>query len=65
MANPWISFLKSWRSKHKGVSLKDSMKQASSEYKKSKGASSSKVKKKTQKKTRGDSNATSKMTHNR
>ena len=34
MANPWISFLKSWRAKNKGVSLKDSMKQASSEYKK-------------------------------
>ena len=50
MSNPWISFLKSWRSKHKGVSLKDSMKQASSEYKKSKGASSSKVKKETRKK---------------
>ena len=49
MANKWITFLKSWRSKHKGVSLKDSMKQESSEYKKSKGVSSSKVKKKREK----------------
>ena len=42
MANAWISFLKTWRSKHKGVSLKDSMKRASAEYKKSKAPSSKK-----------------------
>ena len=35
MANKWISFLKSWRAKHKGVSLKDSMKKASVDYRKS------------------------------
>ena len=33
-ANRWVVFLKSWRAKHKGVSLSDSMKRASKEYKK-------------------------------
>ena len=47
MPNKWISFLKSWRAKNKGVSLKDAMKRASADYKKS-GASSKK--KKTKKK---------------
>ena len=49
MANKWITFLKSWRTKHQRVRLKDAMKQASSEYKKWKSASSSKVKKKSEK----------------
>ena len=45
--NKWLQFLKGWRAKHKGVSLRDSMKKASAEYRKSK---SSDPKKKTQKK---------------
>ena len=40
MANKWISFLKSWRSRNKGVSMKDSMKRAAVEYRKQKGGSS-------------------------
>ena len=32
--NPWVVFLKQWRSRNKGVSLKDSMKRASVEWKK-------------------------------
>lgn len=58
MGNKWISFLKSWRAKNKGVSLRDSMKKASVEYKKS-GAGSkttktakTKTKRKTKKKNR-------------
>ena len=50
MANRWITFLKSWRAKNKGVSLKDSMKRASSEYKKSKKSEAPKAKKKRRKK---------------
>ena len=38
MANKWISFLKSWRVKNKGVSMKDSMKRAAVEYKKGKSS---------------------------
>ena len=44
-ANPWITFLKQFRAKHKGLSLKDAMKKASSAYKKKAPA-----KKKTKKK---------------
>ena len=53
MANKWISFLKSWRAKHKGVSLKDSMKKGSAEYKSKKGKSKAdaKPKRKGKKKT--------------
>ena len=35
--NKWISFLKSWRARHKGVSMKDSMKKAAVDYRKQKG----------------------------
>ena len=38
MANKWISFLKSWRAKNKGVSMKDSMKRDAGEYKKGKSS---------------------------
>jgi hypothetical protein len=34
MANPWLAFLKDYRKKHTGMSLKAAMKAASSEYKK-------------------------------
>ena len=44
--NRWLVFLKSWRSKHKGVSLKDSMKKASADYKKSKSSEPKKKKSK-------------------
>ena len=37
MANRWISFLQEYRRKHKGLSLKTAMKQASKVYKKSAG----------------------------
>jgi hypothetical protein len=51
MANKWISFLKSWRAKNKGVSMKDSMKRAALEYRKQKGgASAEKPKRKRRKK---------------
>lgn len=48
--NRWLVFLKSWRAKHKGVSLRDSMKKASAEYKKS--SKSSEPKKKSKKKVK-------------
>lgn len=50
MANKWLVFLKSWRAKNKGVSLKDAMKRASSEYKKSKGSEDAVPKKRRRKK---------------
>ena len=37
MPNRWISFLQEYRRKHKGLSLKTAMKQASKVYKKSAG----------------------------
>lgn len=47
MANKWISFLQEYRRKHKGLSLKDAMKQASKVYKSaSKGAAAAEPKKK-------------------
>ena len=52
MANKWISFLKSWRSKHKGVSMKDSMKQAAVEYRKQKGGAGSSAAEKPKRKRR-------------
>ena len=45
MPNKWISFLKSWRAKHKGESLKSAMKKAAVDYRKS-GGGASKTKKK-------------------
>ena len=35
MANKWLTFLKEYRKKHAGMSLKQAMKSASAEYKKS------------------------------
>ena len=49
MANAWISFLKSWRAKHKGVSMKSAMKQAAVEWRKKKGNGSEEPKKKRRK----------------
>jgi len=49
MANVWISFLKSWRARNKGVSMKDSMKRAAVEYKKQKGTGKGTGEKKKQK----------------
>lgn len=48
MANKWLSFLKEFRSRNKGMSLKQAMKAASKEYKK--GAAIEKPKKKRRKK---------------
>ena len=44
--NSWLTFLKSWRARHKGESLKTSMKKASVEYRKSKGKTTEKKKRK-------------------
>jgi hypothetical protein len=46
MANKWLSFLSEYRKKHKGMSLKQAMKAASSEYKKSNGKAKKKKPKK-------------------
>ena len=46
MANRWLDFLKSFRSKHKDMSLKQAMKAASQEYKKQKPATKQKKKRK-------------------
>jgi hypothetical protein len=48
MANRWLSFLKEYRSKHKGMSLKNAMKAASVEYRKG-GKPAQKKKRKKQK----------------
>ena len=37
-ANPWITFLKEWRAKNKGESLKSSMKKASVAYRSQKSS---------------------------
>jgi hypothetical protein len=50
MANKWLSFLKEFRSRNKGMSLKQAMKAASSEYKKSAKPKKAKGKKKKPKK---------------
>lgn len=42
MPNAWLKFLKEYKAKHKGISLKDAMKKASVEYKKKKKKGSSK-----------------------
>jgi hypothetical protein len=44
MANKWLSFLSEYRKKHSGMSLKQAMKSASSEYKKQKGSKPKKKK---------------------
>ena len=49
MANAWLAFLKSWRAKHKGVSMKSAMKQAAVEWRKKKGNGSEEPKKKRRK----------------
>ena len=36
MANPWLTFLSSWRKSHPKVSMKQAMKAAAKEYKKKK-----------------------------
>ena len=46
MANKWLTFLKQYRSKHPGMSLKQAMKSASGEYKKGKTTKATKGKKK-------------------
>ena len=43
--NPWTSFLKQWMKSHPGKSLRDSMKLASSDYKKRKSAPAKKAQK--------------------
>jgi hypothetical protein len=51
MANPWLKFLSDYRKKHSGMSLKQAMKAASTEYRKgSKGKAKPKSKKKNSKK---------------
>ena len=45
--NPWLAFLKSYRSKHPSKSMKQAMKDAAVEYRKKKGGAK---KKKTKKK---------------
>ena len=53
MANVWLSFLKSFRAKHKGMSMKEAMKKAAVEYRKKKGgagAAAEKPKRKRRKK---------------
>ena len=42
--NPWIDFLKGYRKRNPGLSLKQAMKKASSEYKKKKPAAGKKKK---------------------
>jgi len=44
MANPWITHLKAYRAKHKGMTLSAAMKAAAKTYKK-KGPGATKVKK--------------------
>ena len=44
MANAWIEFLKSYRSSHKGISMKQAMKAAAVEWKKKKGSGAAKKK---------------------
>ena len=50
MANAWIEFLKSYRSSHKGMSMKQAMKSAAVEWKKKKGGGGAKKKGKAKKK---------------
>ena len=45
MANKWISFLQEYRRKHKGLSFKTAMKQASKVYKKGAAAAEPQKKK--------------------
>ena len=44
--NPWVAFLKEYRAKHKGESLKSAMKKASVLYRKQKGSKDQKTVKK-------------------
>ena len=44
MANKWLVFLKSYRSKHPSLSMKQAMKAASKEYKKAPAAAKPKGK---------------------
>jgi hypothetical protein len=49
--NPWLSFLREFRKKNPGLSLREAMKKGSSEYKSKKGSSKdAKPKKKGRKK---------------
>ena len=45
MANPWISFLSSWRKSHPKVSMKQAMRLAAKDYKKKGTTTKKKVKK--------------------
>ena len=53
MPNPWISFLKAYKAKHPKKSMKQCMKDAAVEYRKSKGAGGKKAAKKVKKKKGG------------
>ena len=46
MANKWLKFLKEYRARHKGMSLREAMKGASKEYKKGGAAEKAPAKKK-------------------
>jgi hypothetical protein len=43
--NPWLSFLKAYRSRNPGKSMKEAMKSAAVEYRKKKGGAKGKKKK--------------------
>ena len=45
MANPWISFLSSWRKSHPKVSMKQAMRLAAKDYKKKGTTKKKKIKK--------------------
>ena len=45
MANPWLSFLKSFRAKNPSLSMKMAMKKGAVAYRKQKGSSKGKKKK--------------------
>ena len=46
MANPWLTFLKSYRAKNPKLSMKAAMKSGAVQYRKQKGGGKSKGKKK-------------------
>ena len=53
MPNPWLSFLKAYKAKHPGKSMKQSMRDGAVEYRKSKKGGASKAKKGAKKKGKG------------
>ena len=52
MGNPWLVFVKAFRKKNPGMSLKDSLKKASVEYKKGKKSAPKKKFKKNEQKSK-------------